>query len=77
MKLTHTAAALDIDAYTTLVNYNRALAHGLADDLAAGATLDDVRNFIDAEPQLSQREAALILRAAASFIAQRDQEATP
>ena len=78
MNMRHTAAALAIDAYTALAQHNGRLAEGLAADIAAGATLDDVRVFVDVTPILSRDEASLLLRAAAHLIALRDQpEAIP
>lgn len=72
MKMKNTLAALDIDAYIALANYNPDLAVGLAADISDGATLDDVQLLLDASPQLSRQEADLILRAAVHLITRRD-----
>jgi len=77
MKLRHTAAVLDVDAYTALLRQNPLLARGIAEDIADGAELADVRDYIDSEPLLTPGEAALVMRAAAHLIAQRNQEAIP
>ena len=75
MKLRATAAALDIDAFTALGQHNPALAEGLRADIEAGATMDDVRAFVDCNPVLSNDEAVLVIRAAAHLL--DGQEATP